>query len=449
MPGEPQSQTDPIQLLAAINRLSVKAFNSRNQQTLSFIILNDTAQIIRYDRATLWNIEDSANDLEGVSGRASVTGTSAIARRWKTLVQSLKNPGEAQILSANSFSRNQALWEEVSKEQGGSKIIWIPIQVNEKPTLGLWLERWNNVNWQPQEIETLNFLFQGYGAAWSKYVGRYEWLKRIRDKARWIVLIALCLLFLIRVPLRIVAPAEVVAKDPILITAPLDGTISEIVVKPGQMVKKGELLFEYDKRIPLQQLQVAQKEVEIIQSEVDRAMTQGVKDEKSLAEMSILTMKLEKQKTVLKLAQYQASQLNVTTPDPGVVLLDNPDEWRGKPVKVGERVLIVSDPAQTKVRIWVPVDDNVVLDTTKPVKIFLNVNPEATYEASLTYIANYSGITEKRVAAFQAEADWIGKTPEEARMGLKGTAILYGDNVSLFYYLFRKPWGAVRSFFGV
>ncbi len=54
---------------------------------------------------------------------------------------------------------------------------------------------------------------------------------------------------------------------------------------------------------------------------------------------------------------------------------------------------------------------------------------------------------EKGVPSFIAEASWE-KDSGMPRLGLKGTAILYGENVSIFYWLFRKPWAAAREFIG-
>ncbi len=45
-----------------------------------------------------------------------------------------------------------------------------------------------------------------------------------------------------RVPLRVVAPCEIVPEDPYLVTAPLNGVISEVVVDSGADVAKGDLL---------------------------------------------------------------------------------------------------------------------------------------------------------------------------------------------------------------
>jgi multidrug efflux pump subunit AcrA (membrane-fusion protein) len=105
----------------------------------------------------------------------------------------------------------------------------------------------------------------------------------------------------------VVAPCEVVANDPIVVTAPLEGIIEKIDVKPGQMVTKGALLYEYDKRLPLRNLSAAQKSVEILEEEVKRAKTLGLNDAKSLTELSILNLKLQNRPNWTKKRLWVAS----------------------------------------------------------------------------------------------------------------------------------------------
>ncbi len=91
-------------------------------------------------------------------------------------------------------------------------------------------------------------------------------------------------------------------------------------------MKKGDLLFQYDKKVPLQDLQIAQKNVTIAEAELSTAMSQAFKDKKSLAETTTLENKLRKELIALELAKYNASFLDFRSPVDGVVMIDNPDE---------------------------------------------------------------------------------------------------------------------------
>lgn len=443
-----------LQNLAVINRLNIKAFNAKKKESLIFIILNDTIHAVRYDRATLWQMDLRKPKILGVSGQVEANKDASLTKQWEGMITHLKNPSKAQIISEESFEvPGSELWRNyVQKTEG--KVIWLPIFADEELALGLWLEIWDSAAINEQSYEEtlkflMNFLTPAYGSAWKKLQPRLSLKKQGIGKQQITVALSAFFLFLlfVRVPLRVVAPCEVTASDPILVTAPLDGIIEEVTVEPGEQVSKEQILFEYDKRVPLRNLKVAEKEVEILQAEISRAQAQGLDNKESRAQLAILDLKLKKERINLNLAKWQASQLTVKAPEAGVIILDNPDDWRGKPVQMGEKVLSINDPASTLVRIWIPEDDNIVLNPERPIKVFLNINPESSYTAQITYIANESTMSADYLPSFIAEAEWT-EPPENVKLGLKGTAILYGENVSLFYFLVRKPWAFVRSLVG-
>ena len=444
-----------LQNLAVINRLNLKAFNAKKKESLSFIILNDTIHAIRYDRATLWRMDTRKPKILGVSGQVEANKDAALTKQWESMVAGLQNSSTAQFVDESALDAiGQEQWRNYQPKMGG-KVIWLPIFSDDTLVLGLWLEIWNADALPKDDYEEtlkflMHFLMPAYGTAWRRLQPQFS----LREKGfgKQHVAIALCgllfFLLFVQVPLRIVAPCEVTASDPVLVTAPLDGIIEEVVVEPGEQVDQAQILFEYDKRVPYRNLRVAQKEVEILEAEINRAQALGLTDPKSRAQLAILALKLQKEKVNLSHAQWEASRLTVKAPETGVVILDNPDDWRGKPVQVGERVLSINDPTRTLVRIWIPEDDNIVLNADLPIKIFLNINPEHSYGARILYIANESSLSANHLPSFIAEAEWI-EQPDDIKLGLKGTAILYGENVSLLYFLVRKPWAFLRSLAGI
>lgn len=431
-----------VHLLAAINRLHIKSFGCRTQQSLTFLILNDSVQIIKYDRAVLWKYPnpDALPELLGVSGHAHINKKSEIAKQWLNCIQSIPNPKVPQILSLSTPI-------PAPSPQVAPSVAWIPVFTEDnKLNLGIWLERWTG-KWHPDELEILNFLSKGYGVAWESYERRFSLSKLIDKKILAIAGIALLALLVIRVPLRISAPCEVIANEPYLITAPLEGIIDTMEVVPGQLVKKDEVLFEYDKRVPTEELRVAQKEVQIAKSQLQSANSQSYKDQHLLSDLGVLSLKLKKEEIQLNLAKYRVSQLTVKAPYDGVVMFDNPEDWQGRSVKVGEKVMTLSDPTKTKVQIWIPESDNIDLSATKAIRVFLNVYPDKSYDATINYISSYTTLNDKSVPSFVAEARW-DKPENGTKLGWKGTAILYGDNVSIFYWIVRKPWAYIRNLFG-
>lgn len=434
-----------VQLLAAISRLGLKAFSTKSHQSLIFLILNDTLQVVRYDRAALWEIDEKKKcRLIGISGESAFDPKTSLAHQLKQIVEQISPLDQSQILS-------QELLEPYVTGYGqkNTSVVWLPIKAGDKLKLGLWLERWEGPKWQYDEIEILSFLMQNYGAAWEKFDHRFHLsLQPLKKPIYGLLALLFLLSFIIQIPLRIVAPCEVIPTSPVLITAPLQGIIESINVEPGQQVKKGDVLFEYDKKVPLDELQVVVKQVNVIQAEIQRAFGLSRKDPNSRAELGVLQERLSKERKNLEAARYKASKLVVTSPIDGVTIIHDPDEWRGNPVQVGEKVMMVSDPNQNRVRIWIAEADNIDLKPESEVRVILNIHPNTTYYAILDYVALAVTMSEANIPSFIAEADWKEDNPPGVKLGLKGTAILYGENVSIFYWILRKPWTYIRRSIG-
>lgn len=440
-------------LLGQIYNLALAAVRSEGRQALVFKILNDTEGICRYDRAVLWALDGRAPVLLGVSGHVTVNPRTALASSWRELVRELQAPGSPAVLEAASFRNAGEAWEDLAAQTEGLQVLWLPLNSEGRVVAGLWLERWGEAMWQEDEIHLLTALADGYGAAWQA-LGRPGFLRRFlpetwRGWCAWaaVVLLAVYVLFLHPVRLRVTAPCEVVAREPLVVAAPLEGVVERAVVLPGQQVVQGVELFRYDPRVVEQEVKVAEQQVQIIQSRLKRARAAAFERDDALREIAILGHRMEQERARLVLARSHQEQLVVTAPAAGLVMMDQPHTWRGRPVQVGERVLEILDPRSTKLEIWIAEADRVDFTPGDPVRVFLHVAPEASLAARLAYVAPRTALSPGQRVGFLAEATWAEGTPPPG-LGLKGTAVLYGGRTSLAYSMFRRPWTALRRWLG-
>lgn len=440
--------------LAVSNRILIKVVGVKNLKTLFFIILNDTFHVVNYDRAILLRWGDTPK-LLGVSGQYQESKRSDLTEKWVNAIQNVKAPETTQIFEQSSFKEEYKGWDDLQAETSPT-ILWIPLLQSGNNGIGLWLERWKGSShgseFSNEQIEFLNtILIPGYTEALRKL--NYPFKKFAVGKflkVHWLKILSGLLIasLLIRVPLRVVAPSEVVPKKPIIVTAPIEGIIKEVLVHPGQYVEEGTVLVEYDKRVFQQELKASQKEVQIALEEFNRALTLGVKDDKSISELSELELKLQKAKIHHQLIKVQVSKLTIKAPEKGVVIMQNPEEWRGKPVKVGEKIVTLGNPQETQIKAWIPENDNLPINLETPINVYLNVAPEKALQAKVSFISNESALSENQIPSFVAEADWLENDPN-IRLGLKGTTVLYGENVSLLYYFLRKPISSFRRITGL
>jgi hypothetical protein len=110
--------------------------------------------------------------------------------------------------------------------------------------------------------------------------------------------------------------------------------------------------------------------------------------------------------------------------------------------------MTVADPAHTGLNLWVPVGDAVNLEPGADVRIFLNTDPTRPLEAVIEHASYEAQVNESGILAFKAKARFTDPSLAP-RIGLKGTAKIYGEQVTLGYYLLRRPLAAVRQTLGM
>ncbi len=443
-----KSKPNPLQIL---HRLSLEFSASKDVQEVVFRVLNSPVALIPYHRAVLLECRNGRWKVRGVSGQVESEKYSELNRPWINIVRSADVSTPLRIDSQKLKKNGAQGWKKLEQLSGKLDMAAVPISPWGKPRFVLLLERWAE-EWTDNDLAILKTLAHSMRSAFERFIRRgkrdicFECLFRKRFALAAVIAAFIALAF-VRVPLRIVAPCEVVPAEPYLVTAPLDGVLEEVVVEPSQHVDKGDLLLRYDKRGVLEELEVAKRQVKMLQSSLSQSTYGAIASEEDRAELKILKYKLEQEKIRLELAKFRASQLDVRANAEGLVVLDSPDAWRGKPVSVGEKVLMVVDPENTKIRIWLPEKDRVDFSTDSEVDIVLNANPDNNHTAKLNYVAVHVTPDSKGVPSIPAEAVWT-RTPQGVYLGMQGSAIIHGPDSSLLYYLLRKPLSKIRPYLG-
>jgi len=109
--------------------------------------------------------------------------------------------------------------------------------------------------------------------------------------------------------------------------------------------------------------------------------------------------------------------------------------------------MLLADPGDLAMRIELPVADAIALDEGAAVTLFLTAYPLSPLEGEVLETSYQARTTGDGVAAYRLTAS-IEDAQPHARLGLHGTAKLYGGRVVLGYYLFRRPVAALRAWSG-
>ena len=110
--------------------------------------------------------------------------------------------------------------------------------------------------------------------------------------------------------------------------------------------------------------------------------------------------------------------------------------------------MTLADPSLVAVSINVSPDDAVQLEVGGDVTIILSIDPLSPLKAKITQTSYEATLMPDNTLAYKVHAEFL---PGSAvpRIGLKGSAKVYAEEVSLGYYLFRKPIVFLRKSLGI
>lgn len=456
MQGPSQAQASPLITLLDLAR---RARRAESVAALRFMAVNDSHALARYRQSALWF---SGVGVQALSGVVQVEANAPYAQ-WLDKVCThffahLSAPGTvssadlpAELAEAwGEWLPPHAYWQPiaglagVADAPGGGLLLArdLPWTEPEGALIAEWIDTWRHA-WLGLAAPRLNlaqriwrFLCGDAGAA-----GRPWWRRR---GALWLA--ALVVVSALPVRLSVLAPGELVPARPAVVRAPLEGVVEVFHVQPNDEVKTGQPLFGFDEVLIRSRLDVARQTLQTAEAEYRQMAQQAVSDVRSKALLASLTGKIEEKRAEALFIEEQLGRAQVTAPQAGIVLFDDPSEWVGRPVTVGERIMRIARTGDVEVEAWVPVADAIPLDPEAEVSLFLNASPLAPVPARLRYFAHEAVERPDGTYAYRVRAEILGETTH--RVGLKGSVRLSGDWVPLIYWAMRRPWASVRTTLG-
>jgi hypothetical protein len=448
------TQTNPqIDTLGNLLQIEQEVRQAQSENAVEFIAVNDTWRILHYRQATLWRTEQGGNpSVKLVSGLADLPNDSPF-RQW--LNQAIRHvsvgmiAGKAQLITLNDMPEAlQDGWHEWMPEV--VVVVMLPTP-DGKVVGGLWLA----TEFEANEggialIERLSWVYGQALWAWRPYAPPWiKWLATIKQKKhikRYGIAIAVIALFPMR--LTALAPAEIIGKDAKQIGAPMDGVVAKFFVNPNQPVKAGDLIFSLDDTSVRNRNEVAGKSQAVAQADFMRETQKSFSDGNSKGELSSFKAKFEEKVAEAQYTRDLFERIRVTAPDDGIVVFSDPNDWVGKPVQTGERIVQLANPQHVQIAINLPVDDALNLEPGAKVKLYLNVSPLDTVTGTLTQASYEPAPVAEGFVAYRLKAD-IAADEMPPRIGLKGTAKIYGSWAPFIYHVLRKPLSATRRYLGV
>ncbi len=425
--------------LAGVLQLARRAREVARDE-LGFVIVNETIQAVAYDQAALWDARRGrVVALSGVTrpepGAPYVAFLRRISRRLATRPAGVVTPEPAETADWREFLAPETVWQ--------------PLSVRGQVVAGLLLARRDA--WGEGDLQLLDMLAGGYAQSWELARARpaplrHGLARRTRQALLTIAVLALLAAGALPVPSSTIAPAEVTPTLPAFVRAPFAGVIDGIAVAPNAPVHTGQVLVQLDRRQLDAQLRVAEKASEVAESQYRQTSQEAIADPRAREQLAVLRAKLDEARADLDYRRTLLARAAVVAPADGIAVYNDPADWIGRPVETGERIMLVAAPLSRRIEIELAVPDAITLDVGARVLFFDNLNPDRPSAARLTRVSYTTSMSVSGVLVYTCDAE-LTDGPG-LRLGLKGSAKLYGPERPLALWLLRRPIAWLRELAG-
>lgn len=438
----------------AVHDLALRSVKSVSPADLSFIIVNETITLAPYRQAAFFTVTPVGTfELAAASGLVSVAEDSPYAIWLSGFIKYLlkiytKEAGCHKLDFSEAPEEFKDGWEEWLPEH-----LVIAKLIDQAGVLQGMVMYAREEPWLSNELERLEHIHQIYGSCLGFLSEvKVDFVTRIRgwmSKAvsYWAV-IAIFVGLSVPIRLSVLAPGEIIALNAFAVAAPQDGVISKVHVQPNAKVKAGDLLFSLDDTTIASRLDVAAKALLIARANALNAQQRAFNDLKSKGEVASVIGRVREKEAELASLKSLMERVEVRAERDGIAVYGDPNDWIGKPVQTGERVMQLANQDDAGLLVWLPVHEALNLEVGAPMRLFLHIDPLNPLPASLLQTSFQPVMSPEGVSAYRIKGRFV-KDTERPRIGLRGTVRISGKWATLGYYFFRRPVTAVREWTGL
>ncbi|WP_308721330.1 HlyD family efflux transporter periplasmic adaptor subunit [Komagataeibacter xylinus] len=438
------SPPDPARLQqgrqAALLRLSALVHLCERLRTcppdeLDFVLVNESHNLLPYQQAALYRTDKAG--IAAISGTAVFDSAAPYVRWLGRVFESITPQAQARVLDVATLPAT--LRDEWAQWMAPHAVL-IPLLGRHGQVGTLLVARADA--WTPPDIQALGMIGGEYAESRQLIASQPPRPRDTRMRRRiGAMLAAAVLVACYPVHSWILAPAEVVPVAPTFVRAPFAGIVHQLDVAPNTAVQAGTPVVELERAQLESQYLVARKALEVARTQYDEAIQAGMLDAKARAQAGELKGRIDEEAAQMRYQSELLHRATLTAPIDGLALYNDPSEWIGRPVEAGERILMVAPALSRRIEIRLPATEAAHFAPDARVRFFDNVHPNHPAEGHLVFTSYASTSTPAGTLAYTLRAD----LDSDIRLGLRGTARIYGPRHMLVLWALRKPLGVVRQ----
>ncbi len=440
-----KSAPSPLEVLVAIEG---EALNAKDHLSLKHIAVNRSRSLIKVGHIIWVNRKGHSITLDAISSQAQIDKTTPFAQWMTTELSKRARRGE---LDAHHDWQFQSLREDDAFAYPFSHAYYAPFSPHPEAG-GLLFTR--DTEFKETELPQIKRIAQIFGVA-SAAMGRKKRARMSLKKRSYFygTIFLLGLASLIPVPMTTLAPAEVVAQTPYIITAPIDGVVESILVPPNTEVSANTPLLQLVDTTYRNEYLLAGQEQSVAEAKLRQTSLTSFIDNKAKREIAVARAEKAMAGARQDYARDRLSKTTVTTPIAGLAIYSDPTDWAGRPVATGEAIIKIADPSRVLLRIDAPLAIGDSLQSGARVRMFMDSDPLKPIEAEVTTASYYAQPTPDGHMAYEAFAALTPTNTDGSsdipRIGTRGVAKIYGGTAPLGFWLLRRPITIARQFLGL
>lgn len=418
-----------------------------------FVVANETLKLTHAKQLFVFNCNDKIK-LMAISGLTSFERSGDLASNFEKIISLTRLNNQidtAQTVNPGALCPNEPGFMQ---DYPFRNLLWVPLLSRDKEVIAGMLLASDQI-WQDHNLVILQRLADTYAHAFVLFVSQKSVARQIKSKIRpkkWMSLLmvaSLVAILALPVSMSALAPFEIAPRDPIIVTAPIDGVIDDILVKPNAVVEKGQVIVLFADTVLKNKYELSQREVLVAAAQQKKASQLAFDDVRGQQEVRIAVANHQLKIATRSSAKQMLERATIKAQRAGVVLYSDKSALLGRPVKLGEKIMLIANPASIELQIDVGVDDAILLKRNAKVQVFLDSDPVNSRQAVVEYIEYRAKVRNGQILSYRVVARLLGNQKPLPGLGVRGTAKLYGEDVPLAFYLFRRPLSTLRQWIGI
>ncbi|MBU6409085.1 MAG: HlyD family efflux transporter periplasmic adaptor subunit [Verrucomicrobia bacterium] len=452
-----QRAVHEVERLAAVLDLNVPVNDATRFLPAGIAFCNGIASRFRCERASLGWVEGGYIRLRAMSRTEQFDRQMAAAQALETAMEECVDQDEEipwpPPEGVTTVARDH---EKFAAGQNSGNVCSIPLRLDGKAVAVLLCER-QEPAFSASELQQLRLACdqvvrrlselkhydRWFGARWAVHARDYfaGWLgpEHTWSKAAAVsIAILIAALFLVRVTYRVEGNFILRSDKAAFLTAPFDGYIRQVLVRPGDVVTNGQPLLALNQAELLLQESGAIADVARYQRQADKDRAAG-----DIADMRIDQAQARQARAQLDLVRYRLDHVMVKSPFDGVIVEGDLRERIGAPVRQGDILFQVARINTLYAQADISESDvQNILDKSRGEIAFV-ARPQIKYPVTIQTIEP-SAVTQKDGNVFLVRLQPVNAPASWWRPGMTGLCKLSTTKRTLFWILTHRTVDFLR-----